>query len=182
MAKRKKLNKRVVVLLSVMGGILAVGVLAAVIARLPKDPTALAAKAELELKAGNYREAVTYYGAAAGEAEKAGHELAPKYYYDLARTSVDWAFKDPQLTRSDVIEQYGRGRGALEVALRLDPKYTEAQRYLCELLWSEANQAGRWRPYVEQADKLLELVPDDHATYFRRGRAKMELAETMGGE
>ena len=46
MAKRKKLNKRVVVLLSVMGGILAVGVLAAVSARLPKDPTALAAKAE----------------------------------------------------------------------------------------------------------------------------------------
>ncbi len=182
MAKRKKLNKRVVVLLSVMGGILAVGVLAAVIARLPKDPTALAAKAELEMQAGNYREAVKYYGDAAGEAEKAGHELASKYYYDLARTSVDWAFKDPELTRSEMIEQYGRGRGALEVALRLDPKYTEAQQYLCELLWSEANQAGRWRPYIEQADKLLKLVPDDHVTYFRRGRAKMELADTMGGE
>ena len=47
MARRKKqINRRVVVLLSVLGAIVLLGIAAVVIRQLPKDPHALAAKAE----------------------------------------------------------------------------------------------------------------------------------------
>jgi len=181
MAKRKKLNKRVVIFLIVLGGIFAVGVLAVIISRLPKDPTALAAKAQAALDDGNYAAAVKNYMGAAKEAERAGHPLAPEYYYELARTCIDWALKDPELTLSARREKYAMGRNALETSLRLDPTYVDAQKYLCELMWSEAASTGRWREYVEQADKLLKLAPNDDLTYFRRAQAKGQLAQTLGG-
>jgi len=182
MAKRKKLNRRVVIFLSVLGGIFVIGIVAVIIARLPKDPTVLAAKAEEALKNEDWREAVRNYGMAGKSAEELGDPRAAEYYFEAAKTYLDWAANDPHLTQAGRSDRAGRGYAALQTALRVDPDYVEAQEYLCDLLWPRAVRFGDWRRYADAADKLLELKPDDHQTYFRRARARAELAGTIGGE
>ncbi|MGB2819876.1 MAG: tetratricopeptide repeat protein [Phycisphaerae bacterium] len=206
MAKRKRLNIRVAVLLGAIGLVLVALVLAWAIGGLggrgimdrlfPKDYQGLYKKAQIALdaehpknrsKRKDYEAASKALRDAIDAARAVDFPDIQEYYYLFARMNYEW-FLDANvmLTRT---QRHERGRNAvasLRRALNRDPAYIEAQRYLAKIFWDVAvGSRGRpeaWTDYVREADKLLELVPDDHEVYYQRGRAKAGLAQGMEGQ
>jgi len=202
----KKLNIRVAVLLLAIGLVLVALVLAWAIGGLggqgiidrffPKDHAALFRKAQIALdpdhpdnpgKRKNYMSAAKAMQDAIDAARAADSSSVREYYYWYGRMNYEW-FRDPNvmLTRT---QRHERGRAAvasLYKALNRDPEYVEAQEYLADIFWDSAiasrGQPQAWTDYVREADKLLELVPDDHRVFYRRGRAKAGLAQGMEGQ
>ena len=69
MARRKKLNKRVVILLAVLAFVIVVGGVLWFIRRLPKDPVALDGRAQAAYEQGNYSAAAVAWQQAIGAAK-----------------------------------------------------------------------------------------------------------------
>jgi len=207
MAKRKRLNIRVAVLLGAIGVVVVALFLAWALGGLgggqgiidrffPKDHAALFKKAQIALdpehpdnpgKKRNYMAAAKAMQDAIDAARAADSPRVREYYYWYGRMNYEW-FRDPNvmLTRT---QRHERGRAAvasLYKALNRDPEYVEAQEYLANIFWESAiasrGNPQAWTDYVREADKLLELVPDDHKVYYRRGRAKAGLAQGMEGQ
>ena len=177
--RKKKLNRRVVILLSVFGAVILLGVLAVVINQLPKDPSILAAKGETYLAEGNYLRASIAYSRAAQAAEHNGETLATaEHYYSLALIQFEWAEKDPTLTETSRNEKLGAGLKCLENAVRAESDFVEAHRRICKFYWD--NQY--LQSYPDKASKLLALDPEDHETWFRRGVVRSIFARSMEGE
>ncbi len=177
--RKKKINRRVVVLLSVLGAVLLLGVIGVVIKQLPRDPKIFAAKGAQSLQEGDFLEASISYNRAAEAAEQIGDEMAAaELWYKLALVQFEWAEKDPNLTQTSRMERNGAGLKCLENAVRARPDYVEAYRRMCQFYWD-----GRiFRDYPDQAGKLLALDPEDHQTWFRRGVVRSYFARTMEGE
>ncbi len=177
--RKKKINRRVVVLLSVLGAILLLGIVGVIIKQLPRDPKILADKGAESLQEGNFLEASISYNQAAGAAEQIGDQMATaEYWYKLAVVQFEWAQKDPNLTQTSRMEKNGAGLKCLENAVRANPDYVEAYRRICKFYWD-----GKYfRGYPDQASKLLALDPEDHQTWYRRGLVRSIFARTMEGE
>ena len=176
MARRKRLNKRVVVLLVVLGVILMAGMAAFIIRKLPKNPVAYAAKGEAAFNAENYGQAERYYSVAINYSNDEPEQ--PEYYYRLALVIQKQLTTNKTLAVSERREKLRRILAYLTQATLLDPEHVDAQRVLCDVYFSFAF-AGEWKRYLEHADKLLKLVPDDHEIYYRRGVVKSELAKSL---
>ncbi len=169
MAKRKKVNKRVVVLLVLMGMVVmavAAGSLVKVI--FPQDPDAYAALAREAMENQQYGEAGRLWGKAIMT------DPRPEFRYEFAELQLTMIEELPNLPATEVREKISYAREQLRVALLRDPDFEKARRSLAEMMWKFRS----WTAYIEQADKLLEIVPDDHEAYRRRGHAKSRLAET----
>ncbi len=180
MAKRKKLNKRVVILLVIAGLVVCLGGLMMFFRALPKDPEALASKAQGAVAKGDFRAADRFYAFAASAAK-----VKPPYYIErskLIRTWISLPTERTGLSESERIDYFNLSIDLIRQAVIEDPNYLEAQELLCEVYWERARQYRRWTDYIDEADKLLELAPDDHQTYNRRGIAKSVMAKTVGGE
>jgi len=202
MAKRKKLNKRVAILLGAMGAVLVALALTvairgcggqSIIDRLfPKDPKALIAEARNALKTEggkkkNYVVAAKAFGEAIGAARSTNAPDIQKYYYEYGRMCHEWAMDaNAVLTKTQRGERLHSAVSNLRRALNRDPKYVDAQRYLADIFWSLAlasrGRGQAWNDYLKEADKLVVLVPDDHLVYYRRGLAKANLAQNMEGQ
>ncbi|MDY6914242.1 MAG: tetratricopeptide repeat protein [Planctomycetota bacterium] len=174
MARRKKLNKRVVILLAVLAFVIAVGGVLFFIKRLPKDPVALDRRAQAAYEQGNYGAAATAWKQAIGAAKD-----PTAYYYKLGKLQLEWSTKPGSMTNTERSEKYTLGVNMLRIALRRDPGFVDAQRMLTEVYWSRAAAAGRWREFVDEADNLLRLMPKDDQTYYRRAIAKAQLSESL---
>ena len=88
MARRKKLNKRLVILLVALGVVVVAGGVTVFLKRLPKDPGALAAQAEAALAKKKYADAAK----ALGQAIEATRDSDPSpYMYQLAKVKIEWA-------------------------------------------------------------------------------------------
>ncbi len=181
MAKRKKLNKRTVVFLSIFGIVLLGGVLVVVISQLPKDPEMYAERARIAMKAGNFKEAQRNFS----EAIRASNSSNPKYYYELAQMLME-KLKKPGHVQAAKDKMSREIQHLLQNAARLDQAYVEPQKALTDIYWKgvdysrgDPGQSVVWfQRYVKQADKLLKLTPDDHQTWFRKAIARTQLIKT----
>ena len=181
MARKKKLNKRVVILLSLLGVAL-LGIVAAVIIwRLPKDPAALMAKGEAEFAAKNYAVADKYFSDAlsAAVSGKANYARMPELHAKIAELQLEW-IRSPVLSPTEKSAKYGRARDSYKKALRIRPTDIPCQKALTNMVWGEAYSTGHWVDYIKEADAMLALDDKDHQTYYRRGIAYAELANTTG--
>ena len=176
MAKRKKLNKRVVIFLVIFGFVFAAFGIAMIIANLPKDPLIYAKRAREAEKRGEYSDAERNYGIAI----TASDSKDPLYFYEMAQLQVE-ILKQPNITQSEMIARHRKTIGLLRAAMRRDPKYVDAQRMLEDIYWAQGMAYRQWQNYIVEADTLIKLVPDDHQTYMRRGVAKSQLAEAIPG-
>jgi len=180
MAKRKKLNKRVVVFLVIFGVILVGGGGIVLFSRvLPKDPNVYLERARKAKEAGNLVDAETAYNTAI----EASEEKDPLLYFELAKLQLEMAEK-PDIAESQRRLKLSQAVGALRTTLRRDPNYIDAQKLLTELLWKYSG--GRWEDYIGEADRLIKLMadlklPPDDGTYFRRGIAKARMASAVPG-
>ncbi|MBS3735162.1 MAG: tetratricopeptide repeat protein [Phycisphaerae bacterium] len=187
MARRKRLNKRLVILLCAFGVILIAGLMIPLLAE--PDPSSAAARgareheaAKAAIEQGDYeaatqhlQQAVRAYAQAANAAEDNAD-----YWYELAQVHRTWSGVDqpiPSVTRSKSTEEWGEHVAALNKALTLDSNHRKAREAKAEVVWFQAHHArgGGWGPYIEEADKLLEIAPEHAVTYYRRGYANSRL-------
>ncbi|HUS90796.1 MAG TPA: tetratricopeptide repeat protein [Phycisphaerae bacterium] len=193
MARRKKLNKRVAVLLGAMGAVVVALVLVLVLQKggslldrlFPRDPVELLKQAKAAQTAKKYEAAAKLYDEAIRAARVTGAANMHEYFHEAARLSRDWALSsDSGLTKTQRGELFRAAVSQLRLALNRKPDYVEAQKYLAEMYWEIAavSQGKGWPEYVREADALLKLAPDDHQTWFRRGMAKASMSQSMEGQ
>ena len=120
MAKKRRLNRRLVVVLGILlAVILAMGGLGAYKYRdklFPKDPVLYAARGDEAYGRGDYAAALRAYRVAAGASQN------PVYYFKLARVELDWAIKGANLKDVERRKHYEQGRAFLNHALLLDAR------------------------------------------------------------
>ena len=196
MAKRRRLNKRVAVLLGAMGIVLVALVLTLAIRgcggsqslldRLfPKDPVALLKQARAAQGQKRYDVSSKLYVEAIEAARAAGEPNVHEYYYHGARFSHEWAVsRAPGLTKTQRGELFRGAVRRLHKALNRKPDYVKARQYLCSMFWdiSRASRGQGWPDFIREADALLKLQPEDHVTWFRRGLAKAAMSHSMEGQ
>ena len=176
MARRKKrLNKKVVVLLALIIGVFLIVGIGLWIIHQPKDPKIYAERAANFVKEGDYRSAVRDYSIAANAAADVDK---PKYLVKLADTLLEWHQKDKSLTASTRARLFYTARDKLLEALRYNPKYLDAQRRLTQIEFTIGYAQGDMERCIRAADDLLKLDPSDEETLYRRALAKAQLAKT----
>ncbi len=173
MARRRKLNKRVVILLAAIGTLVGMLIIAAIIYRQPEDPVALAARGQKLMKAGNYAAAVANYRRAVASDRK------PEYLLALGDARMKWRSTDRNLGQAQRVELFRGARRSYLEAIRLDPNFIEGHRRVAQMAYLMARYStDDWVGYMRALDGLLGLVPDDHQALFRRAQAKARIARS----
>lgn len=187
MAKKKKLNKQVVILLSLVGVVVLIGIAGAVVLSMPKDVAGLMAKgdqaySQVKTDQANaekhYADADGFYSQAITAASKAD-KATPEMYNKLAEMLLEW-IDLPTLTQSDKAQKYARARDYYRRALLIKRTDLKSQQRLAEMIWSEALSQNRWMDYIKEADSLIALDPTDHKAFFRRAICNAQMAKNMG--
>ncbi|RPI64541.1 MAG: hypothetical protein EHM48_00610, partial [Planctomycetaceae bacterium] len=210
MAKKKRLNKRVVIFLTIAGlFVVAAGVTVGIM-RLPKDAGKLHAAAVAEEAKGNFAQAEINYGQAIGALGKdKDSALAADYNYDLANMYMKWLTSNPKMPSQDWDQKVNRLYATLKKGLVINPKHVDSQRLTTEFYWRILNgeQATRnwpayskdapprrlaipamlrasnnWLPFIKESSALLVLEPKNSDLYFNRAIANAALAQTLRGE
>ncbi|HAU36822.1 MAG TPA: hypothetical protein DCX07_03785, partial [Phycisphaerales bacterium] len=182
MAKRKRLNKRVLALLISLGIILILGGVGVVLRFLPKDPAAYAQKGEEALAKGEWKKAEDMFKTARNASTEA------KYSQRLARFLLDRIGKDPSLTPAERRDRHRGAIGLLKEATMRDPTATDAQELLCDIYWSALlGSSGEGQEYlldqlIDETTSLLKLKPEDDQTYARRAVCYARKARTVPSE
>ena len=174
-----RINKRLVIILSTVVGVLLLGVgvwLWKFSDFFPKDPVAYHESGMAAFEGGDYQTAIEDLGTAI----KASKGKNATYYYDLGRVHLVWVRKDrllkePELSVTRSRELYFNGLNALRRAREVDTSYVEPQRMLYEEYLTFRDEGWEAR-FITEADGLIRLVPDDHLAYFRRGLVRERLA------
>lgn len=192
MAKRKKLNKRVAILLACMGALVIALVVTMLFSRgegllnrlFPQDPTALMEKARQHLKAGRYVEADKAFGLAIQAGASSKSPKLPAMYMEVSKFNYDWAQEGNGLSQTQRGERFNGSIGLAKKALLVDSKYVPAQEFLADVFWTyNVTRRGRdgsnWNSFIKEADALIKLKPDDAEAYFRRGSAKGEMVSPV---
>ncbi len=182
--RRRKINKRVVLLLGVLGAFMLAAIVVAIILRLPKDPTAYAQRAQQAHQKQNYSLAIEQWEKAIQYGQKAASAPLHEWHYLLANSQLDWITKrGNELNQTQRVGLYKQAKSNLQTALRIDPSYMDAQRMLCETIWQhETRRSRNYVDYIDEANKLLKLDPKDHLTYYRRSIAFASQIAAMGEE
>ncbi len=178
MAKKKHLNKRVVVFLVIIG----MAIVAVLMAKLwpkifPKDPAAQLEQAEALAEAENWTEAEEAYDEALKEAKKADSSAYPVHQYslDMAEFLRRRINEDKSLTMRDRSDRLRYSIQLARDALRKEENYLPAQEFLCDVMWQIAVTNRQWETYIDEADNMLRINPDDAKTYYRRGFCEAQL-------
>lgn len=185
MAKRKRLNLRLLlVLAAVVGILLMVGAYGAYRMGLHRkiiriNPIEAARKAEAAREKGDYKAAEKQLQRAIIAAPTPKDKA--DYYYQFARLQLDWlAARSAEMSDSERAGHSSRALLALQQGIVQDPTHLEAQRLLTEFMWA-AGTHGNWLAFIKEADALLVLTPDDDKTTFTRALAWAELARAVPG-
>ncbi len=174
MAKRRRINKRMIILLAALGALAAAGVVAVLLRRLPRDPDRYLQAAK-DATRKQQRAAFTESAGIALEAAKAQERPdLPDFYHQVAELHIRWADNDA-LSRLDQRQSVNTAQQLLLTALRHDPGHLPALRLLCDLYW-RYSRGGR--DFLAKADRLLEEDPDDHETLHHRGQARVAHGES----
>ena len=193
MARRRRINKRVAVLLLAMGGIVVALVLTIAIRGIggsggvfdrlfPKDPKILMEQAKAAHEDKKYRVADKKYQEAIRAAKSNDLADLDQYYYEYARLNLEWSKAGVGLTKTQQGERLYNAVRQVRNALARNDKYVEAQKFLCDIFWREAeNTRGRigpiWSDFLKEAERYIALAPDDAEAYYRRGRTKAVLSQ-----
>ncbi len=179
MAKRKRVNRRVVLLISVFGVLLIAGLMYVYIMNLPQDPAQYIKKADEALA----KDPKDYKAAhrALNKAILAGGDSPDvEHYLKLAELCFERYQNDLELTQSEKVAIYGQGIGLLSTkALVQDPTFNKARRLLASHWWSRALRFDTWevwQDYIAEVDRILKIDKDDAQLYYQRGYAKSRLA------
>ena len=191
MAKRKKLNKNVVIVLVLVGGVVLMaggylGYRKGLHHKIfKKDPDACARLARADLAKGKYDDADENFKDTmkwlylSGRTEPA----AAAYYYEYARFLLEWVQKKgSEMNEAQRREHSGVAINCLRTALLRDPNHVDSQRALTDISWEIARAGNKWVVFINEADRLLTLVPNDHKTFFLRARAWDEMAKAVPGQ
>jgi len=170
--KRKRLNKRFLALLIALGALALLGAAAVIIWVQPRDPERYAQRAARLQEEGKYAAAVRNFAIAAKESQD------PEHFLSLGDAMLLQRAKDPGLGQAQRTELFFGARNAFREALRWSPGHAEAQRRLTDLEYQIARSSGHWEDYIDEATKLIQLVPDDHEVFFQRSLAKAEMAKS----
>lgn len=174
MAKRKRLNKRVVILLTCLGVTLALGVAGFAIFRQHYTPDYYAARGAELLEKGQYNDALTAYRNAVKYCDNPVQRT--QYLIDMGDAMNAWRHGDPTVAQNQVLfnQLYSNARGAYEEARRLDASNLTALRRLAdsELERNVNTRNPDWADYIELADQIVKLDPNDTDMMYRRARAK----------
>ncbi|HPS51968.1 MAG TPA: tetratricopeptide repeat protein [Phycisphaerae bacterium] len=179
MAKKKRLNSRMLVLLGVMAAILIICLTYIYFRSLPQNPEFYANKAAQLMSAPqkNYLEAINCLRLAA---EYSSGIKRNEYLYRQAELMLEYASRGVDLDDADREQAYSSGLGLLQKILQSDENYVPARKLLAQHRWAIAVRARQWHlweNYIQQMDKLIE-AEDTAENYFRRGYAKSALAMT----
>ncbi|MHC4561189.1 MAG: tetratricopeptide repeat protein [Planctomycetota bacterium] len=193
MAKRKKINRRVLILMLVIGlavvGLFALALLGTsrgknLVNRLfPKDPAPYLARADKAFDAGDYKTALKEYGDAI-RAQRTRGEAGEnaETYYKLAITNKMYVANTPDLTAVRRTKHQQNIWTMLDKSLNIDANFLASRRELSELLWlvtMSAQLRGQsdavdWNAFTDQVTKLIDLLEDGEEraeAYYRRGKA-----------
>jgi tetratricopeptide (TPR) repeat protein len=194
MAKRIRLNKRVAILLLMLGGVLVALVVAAGFhgglfqwlenVAFPKDPALLGTRAKAAQQSGQMDQAARDYRKAIQAARKQDSALLHEYLLDYAKLLQEWARTGKDLTGTERGERFRSSIDMVQQALLRKPDYVEAQRFLCDTYWNLSRQgrSQNWQPVLVEVEKLLKLDANDSESHFRRGTAKSYLSQNMDGD
>ncbi len=198
--QKKNLNKRVVVLLLTMGGLLGLLAVAGIIYSLPADPKQLFQRAGEYEKAGNFQRAVECYGGAVEVDRK------PEYLLAWGKAMWAWFQTDRSLRASKQRELFWGARRAFIEARRRGPTNLEAhqcvvemEKHYLDLLEVQKQMRGRAEvekqiagaaiEYIDALTALLDLKlrlsPEQYLNdeqyrrvLFDRARARCEVARS----
>lgn len=179
MAKRKRLNRRVLIVLSILGGILVLGGLAYWVKNLPKDPAPFIADAEAAMQADppDYESAMRNYQIALGHE---GNNPNVEHMYRLAKIAMERAANDPKITpekRRDIRQQAIQ---KLHDCIVRDAGFLKAREDLSEYYFAMARHFERWDLWKQAIDHMDAIIAQEPKaeTYYRRGIAKSFLARS----
>ena len=181
MAKRKRLNRRVVLVISVFGVLLVAGLVYVYIENLPQAPEQYIQEANEALSRDpkNYNVA---YEALVKAIDAGGDWPNVEHYLKLAELCFDRVQNDLNLSQSEKEAFYGEGINLLRnKALVQDPTFNKARRLLARHIWSRARRYdnwGLWKDYIAEVNRILKIDKDDAQLYNQRGYAKTRLAQT----
>jgi tetratricopeptide (TPR) repeat protein len=167
MAKRRKLNKRVVIVLSVIGVLVILLGAAAIYKLAPKDPLAFEEDGDEAMAKGDYDAATRGYGTAIHHA-KGDTDLKLRLYGKYADAFSKW-LEQPGLSDTRRREMRAQVRKALSDALLLVPDHVPYLERLCEFYWGADPRLRIPDEFLRRADALLKHKPDAHETHYRRG-------------
>ncbi|MCK4601505.1 MAG: tetratricopeptide repeat protein, partial [Phycisphaerae bacterium] len=180
--RRKRLNKRVVIVLCVLLGLVLSVVAVAIIYKMPKDPQPFIDRGDEAFKAGDFGTAAEEYSWAIKYRSQDAEMFlrAAQAVFELA--------DDTELPRVKRREHYSAGRNRVNQSLQIDPELLEAQELKTDLVWrgdvvaaSFRNDLPDWEGYIAEATKLIALDQENAEVYFRRGLAHRGLMHRKEG-
>ncbi len=187
MAKRRKLNMRMAVVLGIAGLFIIAGVAFYAYRNgwyhklFPRDPQDCLRAGEAALADGDYVTAEKEFGEAVHYAPDTPAKA--EYLYRYAKVLREWLMKEgrklPETKQRQISSKLSN---AMFTAVLQDPNHVGAQEMLTDFTWNVAGASGQWTRYIKEADNLLKLKPDDPETVFKRAVAWSMVARAVGGE
>lgn len=180
MAKKKKFNRRILVLLPIALLVVAAVVIAVILARLPGNPAVDFTKAQAAFDKGDYREAQRWAGKAVADITKSAKSepdspQVAEYLYKAALLNLRIATEGkPPITQQERSEAAGAAIGLFRKTVLRDPRHADAQKKLCDL----ASDAAE---LITESEKYLKIKPDDDEMIFRHAMANVMIYRRMGG-
>jgi len=170
MARKRKLNTRVVTVLSILGGLCVLGGLALVMAKyLPKDYKPLVEKATKAEEGGDLvtaEEALT----AASNIVKTSKDAKVQADVYLKLAKVEWAYHTRPEYANVVREKLGHARQHAMKSIEMEDS-EDAHRLLADTWMYFADMYGAHEAkvgFIHEADILLKFKPNDHELLHRR--------------
>ena len=178
MAKRKRLNKRMVVLLVSVVAVALIVVSYVTIMHTNTDVTKELKNFDDCMANGNYEAAILAGNKLAGAAKDRPEELA-KYQYKLAQAWLEFS-KIPKATANEKFDREGKAVSCLKGALRSGKGNVEAEKLLCDIYWEWSEEGPNLhmgpQTFIEEATNLIAMSPNDAEAYYRRAERHVVLA------
>jgi tetratricopeptide (TPR) repeat protein len=179
MAKRKRLNRRALIVLSILGGLVVLGGVAYWIKKLPKDPAPFIAEAEAAMEADppDYESAMRNYQIALGHE---GNNPNVDHMYRLSEIAMERAANDPTITPEKRRSTRQMAIQYLHDCIVRDASYLKAREDLSDYYFAMARHLERWDLWKQTIDHLDAIIAQEPSAnmYFRRGIAKSFLARS----
>ena len=173
--RRKRLNKRVVIILAAVLGLFGAGAAVAIILMMPKDPQPFIDRGDQAFQASDYETAAREYDLAISNGAD-----SPDLFLRDAQAHLELV-NDVEMSEVLRRRHFATGRALVDKALRADPSFLEAQQLRTDLVWGDVvgmtmqNLTPDLQGFIDEATRLIAIDPDNASCYFRRGQAYRRL-------
>ena len=183
--KRKRLNKKVALIGSLVLAVFLLGVVVVVL-RFSKNPQKFLADAEAALAQKDYEGAVRNYGQAYGCAKD--DDLKIEILFKMADLHlIDDEVQEDESVIDDEVQghepDWRKAIGCWNTAINIDPKNTKARMFLLKYFYEtgDSGNSGAWQMVESTASELAQVIDEelekpDTYVLLARARAKLEMA------